>query len=308
MRTKKHLLITKLSSLLSLINLKHALFSLFFLASVTLFILSDVKGLLATRTICVLTIGSIAFFFARSLGIVCNQVIDRFIDAKNPRTSKRILPQKQLSVNFAKLCSWLSGGIFLLLCAWLNVNSVILGAISIAVMLVYPYTKRFTYLSHWILGGVYYLASLLVFCSLSPETFSQYFLVASLWGCMGGFIIAANDIIYALQDMDFDRKAHLYSIPKFLGKEKSIFVAAISLLIGFIAYLGIGCYITASKVFYLLSVIPGCAILYTLNQYRKLLHDRRMDYHNCFFIGNIFLVSSFFLSMVLFFLHNIVHA
>ncbi len=155
---------------------------------------------------------------ARSAAMGFNRYADRKIDAKNPRTAAREIPAGKISSSAAFLFVFFFSILFIV-CTWLiNPLCFYLSPIALLVVLGYSYTKRFTPLAHLFLGlglsfapiGAY-LAVTSIF-SLLPVLFS--FIVMS-W--VSGF-----DIIYALQDEEFDRKENLFSIPVWLGKKNAL--------------------------------------------------------------------------------------
>lgn len=156
--------------------------------------------------------------FARSAAMAFNRYLDRHFDAKNPRTAIREIPSGIITAKNALAFTILSSVLFVITCFFINRICFYLSPIALLVVLGYSYTKRFTAMCHLILGlglslapiGAY-LAVTGVF-QLLPILFS---IVVICW--VSGF-----DIIYALQDEEFDRANDLYSIPVFLGKAKAL--------------------------------------------------------------------------------------
>jgi 4-hydroxybenzoate polyprenyltransferase len=158
---------------------------------------------------------------ARSAAMAFNRYLDRNFDAKNPRTAIREIPAGIISSNNALRFVILNCIIFLTASFFLNRVCFYLSSVALFVILFYSYTKRFTPLCHLVLGlglsfapiGAY-LAVTGVFAWL-PVLFS--FAVI--------FWVSGFDIIYALQDIEFDRSQKLYSIPAVLGKTKALQVS-----------------------------------------------------------------------------------
>ncbi|EPP35105.1 ubiA prenyltransferase family protein [Chlamydia ibidis] len=202
-----------------------------------------------------------------------------------------------VSIRFAKITALASSVLFLVFGCLLSTSCGIIAAISIFVMFVYPYTKRYSYVSHWILGLVYYLAIIMNFSALSTEQLSfRLFLVASLWGITSALIIAANDIIYAIDDINFDVQEGLYSIPARFGKNIAITVATVSLSLSLISYLSIGWLACLGIPFYLSSIFPIFSIFSTIHKYHSV---RKEDAYSCFFWSNIRIALSFLSSMII---------
>jgi 4-hydroxybenzoate polyprenyltransferase len=166
--------------------------------------------------------------FARSAAMAFNRLIDRDVDALNPRTAGRHLPAGVLSVPAVV--------IFLLFCSagFIGTTALFLGAepsnawplvLSVPVLLfvfAYSWTKRFTALSHFWLGASLLLAPLSAWIAIRGMEELQMPLVLGLAVCAW---VAGFDIIYACQDVDFDRRAKLHSIPARLGVARALRVA-----------------------------------------------------------------------------------
>ncbi|MHB1004841.1 MAG: UbiA-like polyprenyltransferase [Chloroflexota bacterium] len=175
---------------------------------------------------------------ARTLAMAANRLIDWRIDALNPRTAGRALPRGLVSVaEMAGLC--VAAFAVLAFAAW-QLNDLALQLMPLAaVWLVgYPYTKRFTWLSHWVLGVADGIAPvggwIAVTGSLGWEPLVMGLAVA-IW-------IAGFDLIYACQDLDFDRAHGLYSIPAQFGVPAALRLSSFShvLTVALLAVLGYG--------------------------------------------------------------------
>jgi 4-hydroxybenzoate polyprenyltransferase len=156
--------------------------------------------------------------FARSAAMAFNRYLDRKFDAKNPRTAIREIPAGIIKANNVLLFTIASCLLFIACCFFINRLCFYLSPVALAVVLGYSYTKRFTPLCHLVLGLGLSLAPIGAFIavtgffSLLPVIFS---LVVLFW--VSGF-----DIIYALQDEQFDKENKLYSMPAWLGKSKAL--------------------------------------------------------------------------------------
>jgi 4-hydroxybenzoate polyprenyltransferase len=161
---------------------------------------------------------TLAMAGARTLAMSVNRVIDAAQDARNPRTAGRPIPTGKLSAVNVWLLSLVSL-VILLVAAWqLNDLCLRLAPLAAAVLVIYPYTKRFTWLSHWVLGLADAIAPvggwIAVTAAFAPETI--------LLGAAVGVWITGFDLIYACQDVDFDRREGLYSIPAQFGVAASL--------------------------------------------------------------------------------------
>ncbi|MCS7237689.1 MAG: putative 4-hydroxybenzoate polyprenyltransferase [Thermoguttaceae bacterium] len=163
--------------------------------------------------------------FARSAAMAFNRLADRHFDSLNPRTAGRHLPRGILSVRTVALFTAACGLGFVastLLFLPENPIPVYASLPVLAYLLGYSYTKRFTVLSHWWLGGALGLAPLGAWVALRAEIAPA----AVILGLAVLFWVAGFDIIYACQDIDFDRTYGLKSLPAKLGAEQALRVAA----------------------------------------------------------------------------------
>jgi 4-hydroxybenzoate polyprenyltransferase len=147
------------------------------------------------------------------MAMALNRVVDRAIDARNPRTAGRHLPRGLLAPRDLVLAA-AAGGILLLIAASrLNRLCLELAPLAVVFLVGYHYTKRFTWLSHWILGFTDGMAGaggwIAVRGRFDPPALLLWFAL-TVW--IGGF-----DLIYACQDVDFDRKEGLQSLPARFG-------------------------------------------------------------------------------------------
>jgi 4-hydroxybenzoate polyprenyltransferase len=164
---------------------------------------------------------ALAMISARSAAMGMNRVIDRKIDAINPRTSNREIPRGLIRVGEAVLFICISLAVFVYSAYKLNGLCFKLSPLAIAILFFYSYTKRFTWLSHLVLGIAISLAPLggwiavkgTVSLSIIPLVFAVIF-----W-------LAGFDTLYGLQDLEFDKRSGLFSIPRRFGKEKAIMIA-----------------------------------------------------------------------------------
>lgn len=163
----------------------------------------------------------VAMVSCRSAAMAFNRIADRDIDAANPRTRLRALPAGLLSLRTANLYFIASCAIFFLAAYSLNSLAFALSPVALGITLFYSVTKRFTSLCHFILGlslGIAPAAAwIAVTGSLHPAVLPLTAAV-TLWTT--GF-----DIIYALQDEEFDKEMGLHSVPRTLGKERALLIS-----------------------------------------------------------------------------------
>jgi 4-hydroxybenzoate polyprenyltransferase len=214
-----------------MIKFSHSVFALPF-ALTSAIIAAD--GLPSLRQIFWITVAMVG---ARSGAMGFNRIIDRKIDAANPRTKGRELPSGKVKVRDALVFSLLSLSVFVLAAYMLNPLCFKLSPVAIAVIVLYSYTKRFTWASHFVLGVALSAAPVGAWIAIRG-TFDVEILPLALavvcW--LPGF-----DILYALQDLEFDKSHGLYSIPVRFGVKKALVLSRLlhALTWGFLFMTGI---------------------------------------------------------------------
>jgi 4-hydroxybenzoate polyprenyltransferase len=159
--------------------------------------------------------------FARSAAMAFNRYLDRSFDAKNPRTAVREIPAGVIPAKNALIFTIISCVLFMASAFFINRICFYLSPVALAVVLGYSYTKRFTPLCHLILGLGLSLAPIGAYLAVTAEfNWLPLFFSFAVIFWVGGF-----DIIYALQDEEFDKSQQLYSIPAWLGKARALRVS-----------------------------------------------------------------------------------
>jgi len=174
---------------------------------------------------------------ARSAAMAFNRYLDRHFDAKNPRTAIREIPSGIISANSALIFTISCSLLFVVTCFFINPICFFLSPVALFVVLGYSYTKRFTPLCHIILGLGLSLAPIGAYLAVT----GRFDLLPILFSFTVIFWVSGFDIIYALQDTDFDRSQKLYSIPASLGNQKAL---AISRLLHILSF---GCVVAAGR-------------------------------------------------------------
>jgi len=200
---------------------------------------------------------TLAMVGARTAAMSLNRVIDRYIDAKNPRTRGRAIPRKLISVREVWIYILLSFGLLLVSAYQLSTLAFQLFPVAVAVLVIYSYTKRFTWACHLFLGAALGLAPLGAWIALS----NSFHLAPVLIGVGVAFWVAGFDIIYACEDQEFDRREGLYSIPAQFGIARALTISSafhivapvMFLLAGLILDLGIA---------YMIGIFIAIAILF----------------------------------------------
>jgi len=158
---------------------------------------------------------------ARSAAMAFNRYLDRNFDAKNPRTAIREIPAGIISANSALVFTVISSFLFVITCYFINRICFFLSPVALLIVLGYSYTKRFTPLCHLILGLGLSLAPIGAYLSVT----AHFSLLPVLFSLSVIFWVSGFDIIYALQDEEFDKSQKLYSMPAWLGKSRALKVS-----------------------------------------------------------------------------------
>ena len=196
-----HTTVNKLKTFLEMIKFEHSLFALPF----------AYLGLILAREprLNVWLWVTVAMISFRTMSMALNRVIDRFIDQENPRTQTRALPQGIMKPAFVWQATFISFFIFEWSAFQLGGLCLALSPIPVCLTILYPYAKRFTWFSHFILGIILGIAPYGAWiASQGAFAWAPGFLMIGVASWVAGF-----DIIYALQDVDFDRQFGLFSIP-----------------------------------------------------------------------------------------------
>ncbi len=209
-----------------MIKFSHTIFALPFALSAVILaqryypiVLSDILWIL------------LAMVGARSAAMGFNRIADAELDSKNPRTLNREIPSGKLSLTSTKIFVIIFSGLFIFASWMLGTLCFLCSFPVLGILFSYSYTKRFTWAAHLYLGFAISLAPLGAWIALSKRFSWEILLLSSaLMTYIAGF-----DILYACQDIDFDRKEKLFSIPVYFGINKALFIAKLlhSLSFGF---------------------------------------------------------------------------
>ena len=174
--------------------------------------------------------------FARSAAMAFNRYLDRSFDAKNPRTAIREIPTGAIKANNVLIFTIANCLLFIACTFFINKLCFFLSPVALLVVLGYSYTKRFTPLCHLILGLGLSLAPIGAYLAVT----GRFDLLPILFSFTVLFWVSGFDIIYALQDEEFDKEHKLYSIPAWLGKTKALRVSELLHLLSAISVLYAG--------------------------------------------------------------------
>jgi 4-hydroxybenzoate polyprenyltransferase len=233
---------TKVRSYLSLIKFAHTIFAMpfaligFFLA-LSVVLIDSIHPTLSTINwneeiggwelwkfvLLTLILVLLCMVFARSAAMAFNRYLDRRWDALNPRTAIREIPKGIITPKNALAFTIVNCILFIAATWFINRICFYLSPVALAVVLGYSYTKRFTPLCHLILGLGLSLAPIGAYLAVT----GVFHWLPILFSFTVLFWVSGFDIIYALQDVEFDQSQNLYSIPAWLGKEKALRVSEV---------------------------------------------------------------------------------
>jgi 4-hydroxybenzoate polyprenyltransferase len=216
----------KLRTTLEMIKFEHTLFALPF-AFLGAVLAAD--GLPTWRQILWITVAMVG---ARSAAMTFNRIIDVDFDAANPRTAGRELPTGKLSTGFAWAFLLISVAVFLIAAYSLNSLTFALAPVALLSVLGYSYAKRFTSLSHFMLGWALAISPTAAWIAVRGTIDSEVPLLLSLLVLMW---TAGFDVMYACQDYEFDKRSGLRSIPARFGIGNALWIARLFHLQAFIA-------------------------------------------------------------------------
>lgn len=205
----------------NLVKLPHTLFALPF-AMVGVVLASYVKGVTPVTILWV----AVAFTSARFAAMGFNRIVDRRIDALNPRTYRREIPAGVIGVRAAGLAVGIASAIFLVAAWQLNPLCFLLAPVALAWVLGYSYTKRFTRWAHVVLGLGLGIAPVGGYLAVTGAWSDPWWMLAVLAGAVMTWV-AGFDVLYALQDVAFDRQTGLHSIPAAFGEARALTVARV---------------------------------------------------------------------------------
>ena len=212
---------------LSLVKFSHTVFAMpfamigFFLGAKAVTPLSSGRGV--GGEVWLFTLVILCMIFARSAAMAFNRWADNKYDKENPRTQVREIPSGIISASNALTFVIINCVLFIATTFFINPICFYLSPVALAVILGYSYTKRFTPLCHLVLGLGLSLAPIGAFLAVTRE----FKLLPILYSFVVFFWVSSFDIIYALQDEEFDRNHHLKSIPVLLGTKNALLFSRI---------------------------------------------------------------------------------
>jgi 4-hydroxybenzoate polyprenyltransferase len=275
----------KLKIFLEMIKVEHTIFAMPF---------AYLGGFLAARslypggfpTFSELLWITLAMFGARTAAMSLNRLIDRQIDARNPRTAARALPAGKLRI--VEVYFWVLLSFLLLGYAayQLNFLALKLMPIAVVVLVLYPYTKRFTWTCHFVLGSALSLAPMGAWIGIT----GQWAIPPVLLGLGVMTWTAGFDIVYACQDLEFDQREGLHSIPARFGLTRGLQISAFLHVLAPLFFIAAGVF-QNSFWFYYLGVAIAIILLY---RQHRIVSDKDLSR-----IGAAFFNLNGYLSVIL---------
>ncbi|MBW1922402.1 MAG: UbiA family prenyltransferase [Deltaproteobacteria bacterium] len=237
---------------LSLVKIEHTLFALpLALAGAVL----GAGGLPAWKT---LGLVAVAFAGARASAMAFNRLVDRHFDARNPRTAARELPTGRVTPAQAG-CLVAASIVVFVGAAWaINPLCGKLSPVALVVLLGYSYTKRFTMFSHYVLGLALGMAPVAGWLAVTGR-------LALTPLCLGAGVAlwtAGFDTLYACQDVEFDRRTNLHSLPACLGTARAMGWSRASHALSFLFFVGAGVLARLGWCFYPLIALTGLMLVW----------------------------------------------
>ena len=245
-------MLNKIKIILEMIKFEHTIFALPFAFTGALL---AARGVPAWSTILWITLAMVG---ARSAAMGFNRWADRAFDARNPRTSMRALPKGLVTPAQVVLFTAVSSVLLVYAAYRLNTLSFILSPLALAIVFFYSYTKRFTFLSHAFLGIAISLAPIGAWIAVTGRLEAP----ALVLGAAVLFWLLGFDVLYALQDMDFDRKAGLHSIPQRFGTGRSLWISRVAHAITMAALFWLYALLSLGWFFLAGVIIALCLIIY----------------------------------------------
>lgn len=239
----------------SLVKFSHTVFAMPF--SLIGFSLAVAKPEFDFR-IRILLLVILCMIFARNTAMGFNRLIDRKFDVLNPRTNKREIPAGMISPAAAKIFVIINASLFIITAGFINRLTLYLAPVALLVIMGYSLTKRFTSLCHFVLGLGLSLAPIGAYISVTGS-FSVlpliYSIIVLTW--VSGF-----DIIYALQDDEFDKSNQLHSLPSAGGRKMALGISILVHVLTFVLVLSAGIYGQGGWLFWAGAIIFSFLLIY----------------------------------------------
>lgn len=275
----------KIRDLLSLVKIEHTLFAL------PLALIGTLMAARGLPPLGVLFWVALAFTAARTMAMAFNRIVDCRLDAQNPRTADRDIPVGKISLQRAAALTIVAAAVFFLSAWALNPLCLALSPFALGLLAGYSYTKRFTVLSHYILGLCLGLAPVAGWIAVTGSFgWAPAVLGAGVVFWVGGF-----DILYACQDVAFDGRTGLFSIPARFGEARAMQIARLSHAAAYLFFVLSGLVASLGWCFFVFSLITA-ALLYW--EHRLVAPDNLTRLELAFFRVNSMVSLSLLLAVI----------
>jgi 4-hydroxybenzoate polyprenyltransferase len=266
---------------LRLVTIEHSVFALPFayIAALTAMFPDVVWWRLAVITI--------AMVAARTFAMAANRIIDRHIDARNPRTARRELVTGVMSVRDAEVGAVVALAVFLACAAVLSTLTLVLAPLAVVPLVVYPYGKRFTWAPHAILALAQAVAPVGAWLAVT----GQWSWPAVVLGCAVGLWIGGFDLIYACQDIAVDRAIGVRSLPARFGAAVALRVSSAAHVVTFGLFAWYGVLVDYGAWWYAGLIVAGAAFAY---EHAIVRPDNLSRVNRAFFTANGFVGLALF--------------
>ncbi len=253
--------VNRIKTYMELIKVEHTIFALPFALTAALMAAKGFPSLYQVFWIVV------ALFGARTAAMALNRAIDAEIDARNPRTAGRHIPRGLVRKGEAFVLAIIGFALMIFAAYKLNPLAFKLSPLAVLILSIYSFTKRFTSLCHVVLGIAVALAPLGAWIAVE----GRFDFTALILSAAVAFWVAGFDIIYALQDVEFDRREGIYSIPAKFGEDNALFISRFFHLLTLIGLIWAGIRV-GMGFFYYLGLFLSALLM--LKEHRLVSRDR----------------------------------
>ena len=279
----------KVGAFLRLVKVEHSVFALPFAYVATLTAMNELDGAVDWLTLLLVTTAMVG---ARTFAMAANRVIDRHIDARNPRTANRELVTGVVSVRTAWTGALVGLAVLLVSAALLNPLCLALAPFAALPLIVYPYAKRFTDFPQVVLGIAQAVAPLGAWVAVTGTFGGPVDAWPALWLGLGvGTWIGGFDLIYACQDADVDREIGVRSVPARFGVARALLAARLVHVVTFALFVAFGVTAGASGWWYAGLAVTAVAFVY---EHRLVRADDLSHVNKAFFTVNGFVGIALF--------------
>lgn len=277
----------KIKALADTVKFEHTIFALPFAAASLLLLVDRLPSL--KQVILII----LAVVFARTAGMAFNRWLDYDIDVKNPRTRSWAHIRGDIPLEWVKILAVFSSAAFILTTYFLNWLAFLLSPVVVFLLWFYPLAKRITHFPHFVLGLVYFLIPVAVDIAVN----GRVSLIAVFLGLAMACWVAGFDILYALQDYEFDKTHGVKSLPVKLGIEKSLKVARFLHLLTFLFLVLVGILHPKMGIIYFLGLL-GVA-LFLVYEHSLIKPNDLSKINKAFFTVNGYISILYFLIVLL---------